>query len=101
MIIDAWKQQPTGRHPAHEMFASLRRWIDRTLRRADIAPEMTVRRMGVGHVRRLDGLRRRGRCSRLVIQGGEGCLGIAVRSDLPRCCRARRRPLKSNPRTIA
>jgi hypothetical protein len=26
-IVDAWIQHPTGKFIAHEMFASLRRWV--------------------------------------------------------------------------
>ena len=33
-IIDAWIQHPTGTFIAHEMFASLRRWM-----KMDVIPE--------------------------------------------------------------
>jgi hypothetical protein len=92
MIVDAWRQQPIGRRAAHEMFAWLRRWINRALRRVDIAPEMTVRCMGVGHVRPLDGLRRRRslpwsdtRWRRLFLDCGtlRSCLAFARRGPGP------------------
>src|SRR6266516_2604592 len=49
-MIDVWMQQPTERHSADPMFASLRRWAAKTPRPPIITPEMTIAAMDQGGV---------------------------------------------------
>jgi uncharacterized protein len=50
MLIDAWIQHPTPQFVAHEMFASLRRWMGLTEIPEEIPLELTIAAMDYGKV---------------------------------------------------